>query len=177
MSFNNNLQDTVQEVVDDFMLNNMLFTALDVSNAVKQVMPSARHRQVRDVVRSMFTTHIEPKGWARTPITVVLSDGSTAEALLYHPLVDSWDLDSKYDDQKRNATSKKPQLSTVPAPVPTVAVSLPVQPDPLSALSDVLKASSANDTSASTVKTTTPEPPLTVWEKLCNMHKSFFSNE
>lgn len=103
-----NLEDTVRSVVQDFIKNEMLFTALDVSNAVKQVLPHAKHREVRDVVRGLFATDIEKQGWARTPITVTLGDSSTAEALLYHPLVDSWDLDNKYDAQKRASTSLRP---------------------------------------------------------------------
>lgn len=104
----NTLEDTVRSVVQDFMKADMLFTALDVSNTVKQVMPNARHREVRDLVRGMFTTDIESQSWARSPIQVVLEDGSTTEALLYHPLTDSWDLDNKYDAQRRNLTSYRP---------------------------------------------------------------------
>lgn len=102
------LQDTVRLVVQDFISREVLFTALDVSNAVKQQVPNARHREVRDEVRSMFTTDIESQGWAKTPITVSLADGSSAEALLYHPLTDSWDLDNKYSTQQRSATSFRP---------------------------------------------------------------------
>lgn len=103
-----NLDDTVRSVVADFIKNGVLFTALDVSNAVKRSIPFAKHREVRDVVRSMFANDIESQGWARTPITVNLEDGTTAEALLYHPLSDSWDLDDKYDTQKRASTSFRP---------------------------------------------------------------------
>jgi hypothetical protein len=102
------LEDTVRSVVQDLIKNEVLFTALDVSNTVKQSQPHARHREVRDVVRGMFTTDIESQGWARTPITVTLGDGTTAEALLYHPLTDSWDLDNKYDTQQRAKTTYKP---------------------------------------------------------------------
>ena len=131
------LEDTVRSVVQDFMKAGVLFTALDVSNTVKQVMPNARHREVRDVVRGLFTTEIEPQSWARTPIQVELKDGSTTEALLYHPLSDSWDLDSKYDAQRRALTSYQPvaaaqatlaqaqaqaqQTAPVPAPVAVTA--------------------------------------------------------
>jgi hypothetical protein len=133
------LQDTVRLVVQDFMGRNVLFTALDVSNAVKQQMPQTRHREVRDVVRGMFTTDIETQGWARTPITVNLDDGTTAEALLYHPLTSSWDLDNEYSAQQRSATSFRPIVNVsatavaagvaaltatavpVPAPAPTPA--------------------------------------------------------
>lgn len=127
------LEDTVKLVVQDFMGRNVLFTALDVSNAVKQQMPHARHREVRDVVRGLFTTDIEPQSWARTPITVNLEDGTTAEALLYHPLTSSWDLDKEYSAQQRSATSFRPvaaaqatvaQAQVVPVPVAQTAAAL-----------------------------------------------------
>lgn len=102
------LEDTVRTVVQDLISKEVLFTALDVSNAVKQAQPNARHREVRDVVRGLFTSDIESQGWARTPITVTLGDGTTAEALLYHPLTDSWDLDNKYDVQQRAQTAFRP---------------------------------------------------------------------
>lgn len=106
-----NLEDTVRSIVQDFISREVLFTALDVSNAVKQQLPHTKHREVRDVVRGMFTTDIEAQGWARTPINVNLADGTQAEALLYHPLTDSWDLDNKYDTQARQATSYRPAAS------------------------------------------------------------------
>jgi hypothetical protein len=142
-----NLEDTVRSVVQDFIKNEVLFTALDVSNAVKQALPHAKHREVRDVVRAMFTTDIETQGWARTPISVTLADGSQADALLYHPLVDSWDLDAKYDDQKRKSFAFRPaaaaqatlaraqaQAQTVPAPAPVPTV-VPAPAAPASARS------------------------------------------
>lgn len=128
------LEDAVRLVVQDFIGREVLFTALDVSNSVKQAMPHARHREVRDVVRAMFSTDIEAQGWARTPIQVTLGDGTTAEALLYHPLTDSWDLDNKYSAQQRTATAYRPatqaqvtvaqaqqQVVTTPAVAPVVA--------------------------------------------------------
>lgn len=125
-----NLEDTVRLVVQDFISREVLFTALDVSNSVKQNMPHARHREVRDVVRAMFSTDIETQGWARTPINVTLDDGTTAEALLYHPLTDSWDLDNKYTAQQRAATSARPisvaQQATGVNPTVTLPASLPV---------------------------------------------------
>jgi len=133
-----NLEDTVRSVVQDFISREVLFTALDVSNAVKTAAPHVRHREVRDVVRAMFSSDIETQGWARTPISVTLGDGTTAEALLYHPLTDSWDLDNKYSVQQRVTTSARPvsvaqaaasvtSTVTLPAslPVPVVAAPLP----------------------------------------------------
>lgn len=117
----NNLDDVVKKVVSDFMQQNILFTALDVSNEVKKVLPLERHRTIRDVVRSLFATTIESQGWARTPITVNLEDGTTAEALLYHDLSKSWDLDFAYDAQKRAQVAVKP-VAVVQAPVVPVTV-------------------------------------------------------
>jgi hypothetical protein len=131
-----NLEDTVRSVVQDFISRDVLFTALDVSNSVKQSLPNARHREVRDVVRSMFSTDIETQAWARTPITVTLGDGTTAEALLYHPLSDSWDLDNKYSAQQRTASSvhtpSVPQTAAGVSSTVTLPSSLPVpvRPNP-----------------------------------------------
>ena len=133
------LEDTVRSVVQDFIKDNTLFTALDVSNTVKAKMPQARHREVRDVVRSLFCTDIETAGWARTPISVTLDNGDKAEALLYHPLADLWDLDTKYDTQKRAQTTSQPvavaaavvakaQANAVPAPVAVAVTPVTVVP-------------------------------------------------
>lgn len=134
-----NLEDIVLVVVQDLMAQGAMFTALDVSNAVKQQLPLARHREVRDVVRSLFATTIESQGWARTPITVNLADGTTAEALLYHDLSKSWDLDNEYDAQKRAQVAVKPvasvQAPVVPVPVAQTATNLglpvPTTPQPM----------------------------------------------
>jgi hypothetical protein len=129
------LEDTVRLVVQDFMTNNVLFTALDVSNVVKQSLPHERHRSIRDVVRALFLSDIQPQNWERTPITVTLSDGSTTDALLYYPLSDSWDLDNKYDAQQRSKVTSSSSLTmttSVSVPVVTVptvpTVSAPVVP-------------------------------------------------
>lgn len=160
-----NLENTVREVIEDFIKNEVLFTALDVSNAVKLAIPFAKHREVRDVVRSVFASDIESQGWARTPITVTLGDGTTAEALLYHPLSDSWDLDSKYDAQKRVSTSARPtaqaQATVAQAASSTtvgidaagnVTVTAPVQP----------------------VVSSTPASPRTLWDSLFKSQPSLF---
>lgn len=118
------LNDLVLETVQNFVRNGVLFTALDVSNAVKHTMPFARHREVRDLVRSLFTSEIESSGYARTPISVTLSNGSKADALLYHPLADSWDLDAKYSSQKRGQAP----APVVAAPVAPVVIVPPPPP-------------------------------------------------
>lgn len=128
-----NLEDTVRSVVQDFISREVLFTALDVSNSVKQSLPQVRHREVRDVVRSIFSTEIETQGWARTPITVTLGDGTTAEALLYHPLTDSWDLDNKYNIQQRQAAPVRPvqQAQVTIATAASVVASVPATNSPV----------------------------------------------
>lgn len=112
------LNDEVRNVVDGFVKNGELFTALDVSNKVKMAMPTARHSEVRDVVRNLFTTDLEPNGWAHTPIQVELTNGQKATALLYHPLSDSWDLDRKYDVQKRAQAAIRPVVSAPTTQLP-----------------------------------------------------------
>lgn len=117
MCQNNTLEDLVRSVLQSFIKDEVLFTALDVSNKVKETMPLARHREVRDIVRSCWSSEIDPAGYGRSPITVTLSDGTTAEALLYHSLADSWDLDAKYDAQKRAQVAVKPQQTSAPVAV------------------------------------------------------------
>jgi len=149
-----NLEDTVNSVVQDFLNKNELFTALDISNMVKETMPFARHREIRDLVRGLFTSEIESKGYGRTTIQVSLDDGSTANALLYHPLADSWDLDSKYDAQKRaQSTSPQPATKTTTSPAVT-----------------------SNVAPAVTVQVTPPLPssPRDLWAKLFDTQKSIF---
>ncbi len=164
------LEDTVRAVVQDFMKADMLFTALDVSNTVKQVMPFAKHREVRDLVRGMFTTDIEPQSWARTPIQVTLGDGTTAEALLYHPLSDSWDLDNKYDNQRRALTSHRP-TAQVPVAI-TPPVTLPGLPAP------VAPTPAPQVVSAAPAPAPTPMPTArTLWDNLFQTQPSLFPHK
>jgi hypothetical protein len=126
--------DQVLLVVREFLKNEQLFTALDVSNKVKETFPHARHREVRDVVRSLFHTEIVAADYASTRITVTVNNGTaTAEALLYHPLADAWDLDAKYDALKRSQVSAKP-----------------MQADPVTVVSDL--GTSANVSTDGTVR-------------------------
>ena len=116
---NSNLNDVVRSVIVDFVKGDKLFTGLDVSNEVKNLLPFARHSEVSDLVRQMFPTDMETSGYGRTPIDVTLKDGSSRTAMLYHPLSDSWDLDSKYDTQMRAQTANKP-VKAVTTPNVTV---------------------------------------------------------
>lgn len=165
------LDSEVRSVVLGFMQSGELFTALDVSNKVKMSFPFARHREVRDLVRGLFTTDIEPASWARTPINVTLADGSQAEALLYHPLSDSWDLDNKYDAQKRAqaAVDTSKASTSLAAKAAAVAVTtIPGLPVPMTAhpMPKIVPAAA-----------TIPAPPLPAkdqWAQLFNSKPSLF---
>lgn len=114
------LRDKVLEVVQKFVQNSESFTALDVSNAVKLDMPNARHREVRDIVRSLAATDLDVAGYANTTIKVKLADGSETPAVCYHPLSDYWDLEVKYDAKKRAQSAVKPG-AVPPVVVPVAA--------------------------------------------------------
>lgn len=115
------VKDKVSEIIDSWIDQSILFTALDVSNTVKKDLPLARHSEVRDFVRDLFP-QMQVEGYNRTPINVTLPDGSVREALLYHHLSDSWDLDTKYGDQKRSQTVVYPVAAAKPVVAPSVPV-------------------------------------------------------
>jgi hypothetical protein len=116
-----NLEDTVLSIVKDFIAKGTLFTALDVSNAVKLQLPSTSHRVTRDIVRQLYIDEMIPNGWDRAQITVTLADGSTAQAMLYHNASDYFDLDTKYNLQQRSKTTFKP-LDTKQASATSVVI-------------------------------------------------------
>jgi hypothetical protein len=119
------LEDAVRAVVETKVNAGELFTALDVSNEVKSSWPLARHGEVRDMVRAQYA-EMQKSGYGRTPINVTIADGSVREALLYHHLSDSWDLNAKYDAQRRAQTTVNTRKNTVTATpsTPTPAVSV-----------------------------------------------------
>lgn len=114
------LDNLVDSVIADFVSSKTLFTALDVSNKVKETMPFARHREVRDIVRTSFSNCFSMQGYTRSTIGVSLDDGTVVDAILYHHVSDSNDIDSKYGDQNRGL-SKNPVV-TAPVVAPAVAV-------------------------------------------------------
>ena len=118
------LDNLVENVISDFVSAQALFTALDVSNKVKDTMPFARHREVRDIVRTAFSNVFSMQGYTRSTIGVSLDDGTVVDAILYHHVSDSSDIDSKYGDQNRGI-SKKP---VVAAPVAMSVVAAPITP-------------------------------------------------
>lgn len=101
------LDNLVHDILTNFIEDKKLFTALDISNEVKKIIPNSHHKEIRDIVKSFYDEMVDCNYFS-TPITVNLNNGYTATALLYHPLEDSWDLDNKYDLQKRS------QQATIP---------------------------------------------------------------
>lgn len=101
---NVNVQDVLARVLDRFTAQGMLFTALDVSNAVKETLPNIRHREVSPLVRQAFEgSELGP--YKSTQIDVN-SGGQKVQALLYHlPANDP----SQYDESMRSQLAKPPQ--------------------------------------------------------------------
>lgn len=144
------LQNTVREVVTSFVKDFKPFTALDISNKVKETLPRARHSEVRDLVREMFKTDLVASNYGKTDIDVTLANGTTAKAVLYHDLADSWDLDSKYDVSKRTSTSTHTGFTppTVPASPSVVVfgeIKKDVHSDPLQSLNNAMTAVAVDD--------------------------------
>jgi hypothetical protein len=92
-------------VVDEFTSAALLFTALDISNAVKQTLTDARHREISPIVRDIF----ERKGmgaYTQTMIDVMAQGSKPAKAYLYHlPEQPA----AMYDDAMRTQLATPPQ--------------------------------------------------------------------
>jgi hypothetical protein len=98
------LEAVTARVLDAFTSAGMLFTALDVSNSVKQTLPDIRHREVAPIVRDAFSRgSMGP--YKQTMIDVIAEGRKAAEAFLYHlpknPPTD-------YDDSMRSQLAIPP---------------------------------------------------------------------
>jgi hypothetical protein len=102
------VENVTRRVMDRFGLEGFLFTALDVSNQVKQSLPGVRHREVAPIVRDLFDDGVMGDSYRQTLIDVKLPDGSTTQAFLYH-LED--------DDPDDYAGTQRQQRATAPVPV------------------------------------------------------------
>ncbi len=168
-----NLEAEVRKVVDSFIASGILFTALDVSVEVKKTNPFARHSEVRDIVRGNFSD-MQKLGYGRTPIQVTLADGSQVDALLYHSLADSRNLDSKYDQFKRSQATP-----VVPAPVVAPVVTAPVIPAKPLTIGDLIKQHLKPGTKTVTTPVVTAPPaapatdPKQLWANLFGGVKLF----
>ncbi len=91
-------------VLDTFTSSGMLFTALDVSNAVKTTLTEIRHREVAPVVREAFDRGAMGP-YLQTMIDVVAEGRKPAQAFLYHlPKNAATD----YDDSMRSQLAIPP---------------------------------------------------------------------
>lgn len=157
-----NLEDVVSEVVTELVNKDESFTALDVSNQVKTVLPMARHRAVRDEVRSLFNSFMITANYTQSTITVKTKDNDDVSAILYHNLNDSWNLNTKYPQSRRDqSVASVPVASTLAAAVPVVVA-------PVVAPAVVKPA---------VVQAPAPKPVLSaknLWDSLFNSQPSLF---
>lgn len=98
------LDSVTARVLDTFTMAGMLFTALDVSNAVKQTLPDIRHREVSPLVRAAFDRG--SMGTYRQTLIDVFADGrQPTQAFLYHLPAHPT---SNYDDSMRRQLAIPP---------------------------------------------------------------------
>jgi hypothetical protein len=102
-----------RRVVDRFTEEGYLFTALDVSNAVKQSLTDVRHREVSPVVRQLYDDGDLGEDYTRSMINVMAGGNKPAQAYLY--LLDGDDPDD-YDDSRRKQQALPP-VSASPSSV------------------------------------------------------------
>ena len=105
------LRSVTERVVDEFTSAAMLFTALDVSNAVKRTLPDARHREISPLVRAIFER--EGMGdYQQTSIEVMAGGSKPATAFLYHLPEHA---PSQYDDAMRSQLAIPPVSASTSA--------------------------------------------------------------
>jgi hypothetical protein len=98
------LEAVLARVLDTFTSAAMLFTALDVSNAVKKTLPDVRHREVSPLVRAAFGRGSMGK-YRQTLIDVIAEGRKPAQAFLYHLPAHPT---SNYDDSMRSQLAIPP---------------------------------------------------------------------
>jgi len=101
------IENVTRRVMDRFACEGFLFTALDVSNQVKQSLPGVRHREVAPIVRDLFDDGVMGQSYVQTLIDVHLPDGQTTQAFLYH----------LEDDDTDDYAGTQRQLRAIP-PIP-----------------------------------------------------------
>lgn len=115
MNTEQTLEEKVKELVEDRCNDLESFTALDISNAVKQDgFPHVRHREVANIVRELYfrDEFMQDQEYEKTNIVIRLANGSSGVAYLYHH--DSVSPDD-YDSRSQIAITP----TTAPAPAPT----------------------------------------------------------
>jgi hypothetical protein len=100
------LSGVTHRVVDLYTQGGFLFTALDVSNAVKQTLPTVRHREVSPLVRALFDQGFMGDAYQRTTINVIAEGRKPAEAFLYH--LSGADVVTGYGEERRRQLAIPP---------------------------------------------------------------------
>ena len=129
-------------VIRDFTEQGHMFTALDVSNEVKNRLPGVRHREVAPIVRDFFASGGFADEYAQTLIQVQLPNGQTAEAFLYHDEAD--DPDDYAGNQRRQHAKTPAAVRYVPPGQPLPPSMNPAPTPPVQAMSAATSAGSQN---------------------------------
>lgn len=103
------LAGVTQRVIDLYTREGFLFTALDVSNSVKQTLPSVRHREVAPIVRDIFAAGNMGDAYQQTLIDVT-ADRKPVQAFLYH--LKGADIAVGYAEDKRHQLAIPPVSAT-----------------------------------------------------------------
>lgn len=112
------VRDVTRRVIERFTQNGFMFTALDVSNEVKQQLSGVRHRDVAPLVREMFDDDVMGDAYTRTLIDVMAGGSKKAEAFLYY---DEEDDPEDYDGSLREQTAAPPSSSSSQGSSPAAA--------------------------------------------------------
>jgi hypothetical protein len=121
------IEITTARVVDELTGAAMLFTALDVSNAVKRSLPGVRHREVSPIVRDLFNRKAMGS-YQTTEIDVLAGGTKPVKALLYHLPEHSSD---RYDDSMRNQVATPPTAQSLGYSNPVVTATAQGSPVPI----------------------------------------------
>lgn len=164
------INTVVKSVIDTLIKDSKAFTAIDVSNKVKEIMPAfdddrpVRHRDISPIVRKAYTNG-EMGDYDRTLIKIKKENGEADNSYLYHALNDTWDLDVKYDDVRRAQSATPPKVA---APVPVQNdTSQPIKVD---VVADAAKTKNALKKAKAQYSAPQILPP-TIWDDAINRVK------
>lgn len=118
------IQSTTKAVLDEFCGYGLMFTALDVSNEVKNRITGVRHREISPVVRELFEGGELDGDYTRTLIDVTTPQGKTVQAYLYH---DNSRDPGDYGQGQRAQQASAPVLPSTPSPSAPAAAPTPAK--------------------------------------------------
>lgn len=130
MSNVQSVEQVTRRVIDNLVDQGFMFTALDVSNAVKDHLPGVRHREVSPIVRSLFEDAAMGDDYTRTEISVT-AGARQVSAFLYHSEDDeAQDYDGNLRQQQARPPSARrgPTSGSTSATAPGSAPAAPPAP-------------------------------------------------